>query len=390
MLHPGVRLEATLRPDAQDEDAGDGATGHHPHDDQGPHQAACVRREDPQGLHHGVTEAHRGLVGVLGWDARGAAPRGPREPGHLREVIRPHGPRERGVVPSDLEDQLKPCNQAHLSDRREVEHGQEPAGSRAAPWHVSNLAAGHYGAAARLATCSVRVMRRPELHVSPALVVASIALFAAFGGTSWAAKLITSKGIKDGTIQTKDLSKKARAALAAKRGRTGRTGSTGPIGPAGKTGAAGRAGSTGSRGPAGPPGADATPNRVAQAVDDSGSGTPLVGFSPTKLLSVTVTVPAGAGFVHVTSTSSFGVPASETNDRVWLTEGTNCAELNRAAAGFGHLASAEDQQVVAAQGVFAVPSPGARTYTLCGQSDEDTRVFSPSLVATTVASGAAG
>ncbi|HYV16397.1 MAG TPA: hypothetical protein VE972_10290 [Conexibacter sp.] len=68
---------------------------------------------------------------------------------------------------------------------------------------------------------------------------ACLALGAA--GTAGASSLITGKSIKDGSIGTKDLSKKARKALAGK---------TGPRGAAGARGAAGSNGAPGSAAPA--------------------------------------------------------------------------------------------------------------------------------------------
>lgn len=68
---------------------------------------------------------------------------------------------------------------------------------------------------------------------SPALVIASLALFVALGGTGMAAKaLVTSADIKDGTIQLRDLSPSARLAL---RGWEGPEGPQGPPGPAAST-----------------------------------------------------------------------------------------------------------------------------------------------------------
>lgn len=71
---------------------------------------------------------------------------------------------------------------------------------------------------------------------SPALVVALLALVVATGGSAVAASLITSAQIKDGTVQAKDLSAKARTSL---RGKAGPRGPAGPAGGAGATGARG-------------------------------------------------------------------------------------------------------------------------------------------------------
>jgi hypothetical protein len=90
-------------------------------------------------------------------------------------------------------------------------------------------------------------LRRP----SPGLVVAVAALILALSAPAIAARLITGKQIKDGSIGLKDLSASARAKLRGVRG------------PAGPPGPAGAAGATGARGPAGAPGATNVVMRTA-------------------------------------------------------------------------------------------------------------------------------
>ena len=91
-------------------------------------------------------------------------------------------------------------------------------------------------------------------------VIAFVALFAALGGgTAIAAKKLTGKDIKDGSIGLKDLvRRRPRAAWKATAARTGATGARGAAGP---------------QGPAGPPGAAGAPgapgvNRLQYAVGD--------------------------------------------------------------------------------------------------------------------------
>jgi hypothetical protein len=107
---------------------------------------------------------------------------------------------------------------------------------------------------------------------SPGLVLASIALIVALGGTATAAGVpkVTSKQIKNGTIQLVDLSKRAKKQMRGRRGPAGPPGPVGPagsasgqglpgpegpVGPAGAGGPAGPAGATGPTGPTGPAGA---------------------------------------------------------------------------------------------------------------------------------------
>jgi hypothetical protein len=79
--------------------------------------------------------------------------------------------------------------------------------------------------------------------VAVALVSAATASAGAF--------IVTSKNIKNGTIQTVDLSAKAKRALKGNRGLTGLPGLTGAAGPAGP---AGPKGDKGDQGPPGEPG----------------------------------------------------------------------------------------------------------------------------------------
>ena len=81
-----------------------------------------------------------------------------------------------------------------------------------------------------------------------AIAVAAIAMFVVTGGAATAAKLITGKDIKNGSIKLKDLSKGAKDSLEGERGPEGARG------PQGAQGAAGPAGAAGARGPQGPAG----------------------------------------------------------------------------------------------------------------------------------------
>ena len=97
------------------------------------------------------------------------------------------------------------------------------------------------------------------------LIVAA-AVVAVGGGTATAAKLITGKDVKNGSLTGKDvrnkslgvsdLSAKARASL---RGQAGLTGPTGPTGAAGAAGAKGDAGAMGPTGPQGEKGEKGEP-----------------------------------------------------------------------------------------------------------------------------------
>jgi hypothetical protein len=77
-------------------------------------------------------------------------------------------------------------------------------------------------------------------RISPATIIVLVAaLFVVLTSTATAAKFITGKQIKDGSIGLVDLSAKAKKAL------KGKQGPAGPQGPAGLTGAAGAPGAQG-------------------------------------------------------------------------------------------------------------------------------------------------
>jgi hypothetical protein len=96
-----------------------------------------------------------------------------------------------------------------------------------------------------------------------ALIAAVVsAVVAAASGTA-ATIVVTSKNIKNGTIQTVDISAKAKQALKGNRGPrglqgpsgpAGLQGPSGPVGPAGAAGLKGDKGDTGATGPQGPEG----------------------------------------------------------------------------------------------------------------------------------------
>jgi hypothetical protein len=126
-----------------------------------------------------------------------------------------------------------------------------------------------------------------SLRPNPSMVVAFIALVVASGGTAVAATLITSKQVKDGTIQLVDISKAAKASLKGNAGASGAPGAAGAQGPQGPQGIAG---------PAGP---------VNVLYQD---GAPVVGTASTdELLEATATCPAGQVAIGGGTITSAGI-----------------------------------------------------------------------------------
>jgi Collagen triple helix repeat (20 copies) len=129
-------------------------------------------------------------------------------------------------------------------------------------------------------------------------VLAALALIIALGGTATAAGItsVTSKQIKNGTIQLVDLNKRAAKKLRGQRGPRGPVGPAGatgigvqgPQGPAGATGQAGPAGPAGAQGPAGADGASPIFGRIDTLALTTQFG-PVSGLADASLLESDVT-----------------------------------------------------------------------------------------------------
>ena len=97
------------------------------------------------------------------------------------------------------------------------------------------------------------MLSRLRARLTYANVAATLALFIALGGSSYAAlnlppNSVGSKQVKPGSLRASDFKASERSRL---RGRRGRAGATGPAGPRGVTGARGTTGARGATGPAG-------------------------------------------------------------------------------------------------------------------------------------------
>jgi hypothetical protein len=90
--------------------------------------------------------------------------------------------------------------------------------------------------------------------VKNALIAAAVSAVVAAASSTAATIVVTSKNIKNGTIQTVDISAKAKRALKGNRGPRGVAGLRGPQGLAGAAGPVGPPGSLGPSGPSGPEG----------------------------------------------------------------------------------------------------------------------------------------
>jgi hypothetical protein len=130
------------------------------------------------------------------------------------------------------------------------------------------------------------MMRRPLLTFVLGLLLAT-------AGTATAARLITGKDIKNGTITSKDLSKALRAQLK-KAGRPGPAGLTGQPGPKGDTGSQGARGDTGPQGPGATSFATTLPNDGAETpLAPVGSGLKLTGSCSVGIVEVLLETSSG-------------------------------------------------------------------------------------------------
>ena len=99
-----------------------------------------------------------------------------------------------------------------------------------------------------------------------ALIAAIVAAVVAAASSTAATIVVTSKNIKNGTIQTVDISANAKRALKGNRGPRGLAGAPGQQGAQGLAGAQGPAGANGANGAAGPIGPQGPPGPAADLV----------------------------------------------------------------------------------------------------------------------------
>lgn len=113
-------------------------------------------------------------------------------------------------------------------------------------------------------------------RLSPLVAIGAISFLLAGAVSAGAAKLITGRDIKNGSIELADLSTKARKALATPgpQGDTGAAGADGAPGAAGEPGARGETGATGATGATGETGATGAPGPSGTPGADGTNGTP--------------------------------------------------------------------------------------------------------------------
>jgi hypothetical protein len=161
-----------------------------------------------------------------------------------------------------------------------------------------------------------------------ATIVAFLAgILIATAGTATAAKLVTGKQIKNGSVSAKDLSKAVRAQLK----QAGLPGPQGVAGPAGPAGPAGAKGDTGPAGPTGAPGLSGVQVKViVESVANGATGADTVACPQGKVvLGGGVTVAGGgAGTSYAQRSAPVRVTFNENGDPVGYSAATDGQPAN--------------------------------------------------------------
>jgi hypothetical protein len=156
-------------------------------------------------------------------------------------------------------------------------------------------------------------MRGPRrFRPSPAMVVASIALLVALGGTSWAAMTLAPRSVTNAALKTGAVNSRVIADHQVKNVDL----AAGVIkkGPSGPSGASGPTGAGGPSGPSGPSGASGNNSLVAFAnVNGTGASPSIRSFGGQGTTGASV-ASCGAGCFDVTFTGSY--PGATSKDKI--------------------------------------------------------------------------
>jgi hypothetical protein len=229
-------------------------------------------------------------------------------------------------------------------------------------------------------------------------IVAAIVATLVSAASATAAFVVTSKNIKNGTIQTVDISAKAKRALKGNRGPRGRQGPSGPAGSQGTSGPAGPAGPEGPKGDKGAKGDKGETGATGAAGPEGPSGIskawmmdstfPQVAYVPDAGGPMArINLPVGKFVVFVSG--SFGNPAAaEARVDCWL----DGAGSRWGAGDFGHryatiggtsAGESVDAATIALQATLEVDTPRAY-YLNCSDNGGQVRLESlpsPALMA---------
>jgi Collagen triple helix repeat (20 copies) len=229
-----------------------------------------------------------------------------------------------------------------------------------------------------------------------ALIAAIVAAVVAAASGTAATIVITSKNIKNGTIEAVDISAKAKRALKGNRGPRGAAGPPGATGAQGASGPQGPAGPKGDPGAQGPPGETVRAHRVLRATPDEVEitvvGTGPLGFpeaNGTHILEMQL--PQGVYTVDATIAARKGFGNGDF--LCWVHDNVRFSVFTRTTLGDapGHI----KRNTVSGSGIFSIPAGGGTLLLECWQaaipelpgspSGDNPTVFYATLQATNVA-----
>jgi hypothetical protein len=196
-------------------------------------------------------------------------------------------------------------------------------------------------------------IRRP----SAALVVAFVSLLLASAASATAAGVFvsSSRQVKNGTLEAKDLSRKARKTLRGVPGPSGAQGIAGSPGPRGVAGPAGPRGAKGETGPRGPSGAF-----VARAASQLEPACPSAGGCPAGSRTLAaLALPAGSYVLEAkVDVSPSTAAGTVSNGECKLVRGADDTYLDRAFHQLVSRAAQTDEETFNLQDVVTLPAGG--------------------------------
>jgi hypothetical protein len=235
-------------------------------------------------------------------------------------------------------------------------------------------------------------------------VVATLALFAALGGAAWAAtrlpkNSVGARQLKKSAVSTPKIKDEAVTAAKIRKGTIDGSrlnlASIGTVPSATKATTAGAATTAGDASTLAGAGPATYLGRVAEAttgVSITIAGSTLTDVTPGGPLSISV--PAGVGYVVADANASFAVSStSKNNAQLWVQADDSCSEehgLGWDSQVYGTLESATTSRVELSQHLAFPVTPGTHSFRLCVGASSSAQLFSRTLTLTTVAKGAGG
>ena len=201
-------------------------------------------------------------------------------------------------------------------------------------------------------------MTRRLRQISPATVIALLALFVSLTGTATAITLITGRNVKDGSLTGKDVRDGSLTKADLERGAT--AGTRGPAGPAGPAGEAGEPGLRGPQGIAGVAGTDPW-DTIPSGQVVTGSGKFQLEGKSTSTLEVTVQLPARANVKLTSATVNFQDVSGIAGDGDPTCGGTDTSPVPSAGKVCIYVSASDLPENIASSSAFGEAAPDGRS-----------------------------